>query len=258
MRAVSRGAEIAVDLRHQIQSGKYLPGDRLPRLADLMAMYETRSRSALDRALKELVAEGLLTVVHGSGIYVRRRQVVQRDLLAGLRMEYAAARRGADVQAGLFEAMTGMDAKVDITYNYARASEQVARLLDVDAEHRILVRTFRYVVEGAPHQVARSYLPAETAQRIGLNSPDDERPGVGTIAHLMAGGIAVDSAELAFESRVPSAAEVAELAIPGGTSVFEHWRTLYRGCEPVEVSTSIVPGDRVAYKIAVNLTEGDQ
>ncbi|MFI7074922.1 GntR family transcriptional regulator [Micromonospora sediminicola] len=258
MRAGSKSTQIADDLRKQIHEGKYQPGDRLPRVAELMATYDTRSRATLDRALQKLVAEGLLTVVHGSGIYVRRRQVVRRDLLAGVRMEYEAARRGAEVQAGLFEAMTGTDAKVDVTYEHAFAPEHIARLLDVDVECRLLVRTFRYVVEGNPHQVARSYLPAETAQRIGLSSADDERPGVGTIAHLIAGGIAVDRAELAFESRVPTAAEAADLAIPGGTSVFEHWRTLYRGCEPVEVSTAIVPGDRVAYKISVNFTEDNR
>lgn len=252
MRA-SRSTEIADDLRKQIQSGKYQPGDRLPRLADLMTIYETRSRSALDRALRDLVAEGLLTVVHGSGIYVRRRQVVRRDLLAGLRMEYEAAKRGTTVQAGLFEAMTGTEAKVEVSYAHAFAPERIARLLDVDVEHRVLVRTFRYVVDGAPHQVATSYLPAETAARIGLNSPDDERPGLGTIAHLIEGGVRVDRAKLSFESRPPTAAEASNLAIPGGTSVFEHWRVLYRGCEPVEVSTAVVPGDRVAYEIDVNL-----
>ncbi|WP_433531505.1 GntR family transcriptional regulator [Micromonospora sp. CA-263727] len=250
----SRSGEIAGDLRNQIQSGRYQPGDRLPRLADLMTIYETRSRSALDRALRELVAEGLLTVVHGSGIYVRSRQVVRRDLIAGLRMEYEAARQGASMQAGLFEAITGADAKVEVSYDVAFASERVARLLDIDLNHRLLVRSFRYVVDGTPHQVARSYMPAETAARIGLKSPDDERPGLGTLAHLINGGIAVDRASLAFESRVPTAAEVSDLAIPGGTSVFEHWRVLYRACEPVEVSTAVVPGDRVAYEIDVKLS----
>jgi GntR family transcriptional regulator len=225
-----------------------------------METYDVRSRSALDRAIRELEAEGLVTVVHGSGIYVRRRHVVRRDLVAGIKLEYQRAKAGI-VAGGMFEAMTGTPAEdltIDIEYERTGAPERVAGMLGVDAGAPVLVRTFRYRIDGTPHQVARSYLPVETADRAGLTSPESERPGVGTIAQLLAAGIAVGRVHITLETRMPSAQETAELDVAPGTPVYEHWRVMHQQGKdgvPAEVSTTVVPGDRIAYVLDIDLAD---
>jgi GntR family transcriptional regulator len=155
--------------------------------------------------------------------------------------------------------MTGTqadDLSVTTDYQETGAPESVARLLGVEPGTVVLVRTFRYAIAGTPHQVARSYLPATTAHRAGLTAPESERPGIGTIAQLLMAGIAVGRINITLETRMPSADETAALAIPPGTPIYEHWRVMYRQGEPttpVEVSTAIVPGDRVAYVLDFDL-----
>jgi GntR family transcriptional regulator len=255
-----RGAEARDDLRQRITTGHYQPGDRLPRLVDLMATYNIKSRAVMDRILRDLVGEGLLTVIQGSGIYVRRRHLVRRDLVAGIRLEYRRALVG-DTSEGLFEAMTGTD-NPHVQPSYARidAPLRVADLLGIEPDAPVLERTFRYLIDGTPHQVARSYLPTALAAQAGLTGPDVEQRGTSTMAQLHAAGITIGRVHIDIETRMPTADETAALAVPPGTPVYEHWRCMYRPGEtvPVEVSTSIVPGDRIAYVLDIDLTGGDQ
>ena len=161
--------------------------------------------------------------------------------------------------SGLFEAMTGTetdDLSVTTEYERSGAPGRVAAMLGVEPGTDLLIRTFRYAIASMPHQVARSYLPADIASKAGLTSPESERPGVGTIAQLYRAGIAVGHVHISLETRMPSANESAELAIPPGTPVYEHWRIMHRQDQPttpVEVSTAVVPGDRVAYVLDVDL-----
>ena len=255
----NKTAEIREDLRRRIKAGEYQPGDRLPSLTELATAYGATSRSAPTRAVKDLVNQGLLTMVHGKGIFVRSRVVVSRDLVAGLRMEYFAAVHGREVEGGLFEAMTGTKTDVAVGYDWMEASEQVAQALDLTPGDEVLRRTFEYIVDGVPHQIARSYLAAATARQAGLTSKDCERKGVGSIAHLhAAAGITVDRGRLRIETRAPTAEESHQLAIPGGTPVFETSRVLFRVDEPVELMTSIIPGDRIGYVFDVDLRETPQ
>lgn len=251
--------EVRDALRQRIEGGEYQPGSKLPRLQELMDEYGVRSRSQLDRALRELEAEGLIIAIQGSGIYVRARHLVKRDLAAGTRMEYERAISGQKA-GGLFELMTGTETgKLTVTtdYEWVEASSRIARLLEIDPETETLVRTFKYAIDGSPHQIARSYLPADTARRAGLTSPESEQVGIGTIAHLYSIGIEVVRVEITLETRMPTAAEVRELAIPRGTPVYEHTRVMFSTEQgPVEVSTGLVPGDRVAYVIDVDLRDG--
>lgn len=258
MKPGSRATEVANDLRERIAAGEYQPGDRLPRLVDLMDAYGIKSRAVMDRMLRVLVAEGLITVIQGSGIYVRKRHLVRRDLVAGLRLEYLRALSG-DSSEGIFEAMTGAHGlHVDPHYAWIGAPERIADLLNIPVGAPVLERTFTYTIGGTPHQIARSYLPVDLAAKAGLTSDKEERRGTSTMAQLYAAGIPIGRARIDIQTRMPTKDETDQLAIPPGTPVYEHWRCMYqRGAStPVEVSTAIVPGDRVAYVLNVDLTEG--
>lgn len=258
----AKGTDARDDLRRRITAGEYRPGERLPRMVDLMATYGIRSRAIMNRALQDLVAEGLLTVVHGSGIYVRRRHLVRRDLVAGIRLEYRRAAFGAASGTGLFEAMTDTESdRVSVAASYERigAPRRAADLLQIPTGAPVLQRTFVYRIDDVPHQIARSYLPAGLADEVGLTGPEIEQTGTSTMAQLHAAGITIGKVQIVIETRMPTADETAALAIPPATPVYEHWRRMYpRGHQdiPVEVSTAVVPGDRIAYVLNIDLTEG--
>ncbi|OZI76423.1 GntR family transcriptional regulator [Bordetella genomosp. 2] len=59
-------------LRQQIYGGSFAPGTRLPTEVELCRQYEV-SRHTIRLALKQLVAEGLIDQIQGSGTYVRGR-----------------------------------------------------------------------------------------------------------------------------------------------------------------------------------------
>ncbi|WP_329094300.1 GntR family transcriptional regulator [Streptosporangium sp. NBC_01469] len=247
--------EVEADLRRRIAE-EFAPGDRLPKLNELMQAYGLRSRSAMDRILRTLAAEGRLTVRHGSGIYVSRRHVVHRNLVRNIQLEHARSLRGEVAEGGLFEAMTGVEeVRVDTSYELVNASDAVASRLQVEKGSALLLRIFRYTIADVPHQVTRSYMTADLANRAGLTSPASEQPGIGTIMQLRRAGSPPDHVRISLESRIPTPGERDQLSIGPGTPVMEHWRTMCQQGTPLEVSNSIVPSDRVGYELEIELED---
>lgn len=62
---------VAADIRSKIASGEFPAGIRMPTEADLRELYGV-SRHTVRAALKQIVADGLVDQVQGSGTYVRR------------------------------------------------------------------------------------------------------------------------------------------------------------------------------------------
>lgn len=72
MPRVSDRQRIAQDIRDKIASGEYRPGDKLPSLRELTAIYGV-SAEPVRSALLILQAEGLVEGHQGKGIYVNDR-----------------------------------------------------------------------------------------------------------------------------------------------------------------------------------------
>ena len=249
-------ADLTARLRELIADGTYGPGGQLPTVRQLMTTYNVGSSVTVDRTLRDLEAEGLITRVHGSGIFVRERRTVARDLIAGLKMEHRRTVTG-ERGDGLFEAMTGVAVEVETTYTELAAPAVIAVALGLANGDPVLQRVFRYLSNGKPHQVATSYMPIATARAAGLREAE-EIPGAGTMAQLARAGLLVDHVALHMTARMPSAGETAELGIPPGTPVFEHHRTMFAGDQPCETTIGIVPADRVSYVFNIDLTEPAQ
>lgn len=67
----TRSEHIAANLRHQIETGRFQPGEAVPSEAQLARRYGV-SRFTARAALVSLETAGLVTCVHGKGRYVRR------------------------------------------------------------------------------------------------------------------------------------------------------------------------------------------
>ncbi|MEQ3551165.1 winged helix-turn-helix domain-containing protein [Pseudonocardia nematodicida] len=62
---------ITAELRDKITGGRWQVGDRLPPMAQLQAEYGV-AKGTIQRALRQLEADGLVVGKAGSGIYVQR------------------------------------------------------------------------------------------------------------------------------------------------------------------------------------------
>lgn len=255
---------IADGLRQRIHGGEWAPGQALPARRELMEHYAVTSSGTMTRALQALVAEGVLLSDPAAprlGVRVRSQRRVQRDLIRGLKEEYAQglADDAANPGLGLFERATDVApeaVQVVVTYAHDVAAEpDVADMLGVAPDEPLLVRTFAYFIEGTPHQLVTSYLSAAVAARAGLIDESSERPNRGTIAQLRDAGVHVERVSISLEARLPTSAEAAALTIPATISVYVHRRRMLTAAgDTVELSRAVVPTDRVSYLIDVPLT----
>lgn len=240
--------DIADDLRRRVESGEWAVGERLPTVRELMAEYSTPSENVLTKAIAALSNEGvLLTDPHAPrrGIRVRARP----RLLRSIDDHFAAS--GAIVDR-TFEAITGQES-VDVQITYERQPPMdVAHLL---GDAPVLLRTFRYLIAGTPHQVLQSWMLESVAERAGLHTPDDEVPGKSTNTWLTEAGVQLRHVSLTLESRLPTEEEARNLAMPTALPVMIRRRTVYDDqLVAAETSVTTVVADQIVYRAEFDLT----
>lgn len=72
--------QLAEQLRGHIGSAALKPGDRMPTVAEMQRVYGV-SKATIERAQKELTAQGLLVCRHGSGTYVAQSAAKRTGIL---------------------------------------------------------------------------------------------------------------------------------------------------------------------------------
>lgn len=239
--------DIAEDLRQRVEAGEWAVGERLPTVRELMEYYDTPSQTPLVRAIALLTGEGLLLTdprAPRRGVRVRARPKVVR----AIDEHFVGGGVGIDKT---FEQITGMN-DVDVQVSYNR--EPPADVADLLGDEPVLVRTFRYLIQGTPHQIMRSWMLESIADRAGLRTPDDEVPGKSTNAWLTEAGITLRHVELTIESRLPTTEEQKDLAMPSALPVMVRRRTVYdTDLVAVETSTTVVVADQIIYRAAFDL-----
>ena len=105
------------------------------------------------------------------------------------------------------------------------APSHVALLLELSEDERVIVRTRRYVLDGKPVLVSRSYLPAKLVTGSPITQPDTG-PG-GTYARLRDLGYGPSRFREDLRARMPEPSEIQELELAAGTPVVEIIRTAY-------------------------------
>ncbi|WP_084546520.1 GntR family transcriptional regulator [Glycomyces arizonensis] len=135
---------------------------------------------------------------------------------------------------------------VDVVIREAAAPQQIAELLATEVDAPLLLRSRRFLVEGRPVQLARSYYPLELVRGTQITE-NDTGPG-GAYARLAEiGHEPVEFIETVC-TRMPSPEEGEQLELPGGTPVFAVLRAAYAAegrC--VEVTEMILDGS--AYEL---------
>ena len=238
--------QIASDLRASITSGERGPGSRLPGENDLMATYQV-ARETARKALAQLINEGIATPRRGAGVYVREFRPVIRNGIA--RLSASTWPEGKPIWGAEAE---GRSLEVDsVQVSEDDPPDRAAILLGLADGERVIVRDRRYLLDGKPVLLARSYLPARLVRGTQVAQPDTG-PG-GTHARLADLGHAPTHFREDLRARMPEPGEVSALDLAPGTPVVEVIRTAYASDgQPVEASEMVA--DASAYVFRYDFT----
>lgn len=205
---------IAAALREAIESGRYPPGSRLPGENDVMKDHGV-ARATARQALAQLVNWGLAEARKGSGIYVRDFRPIVRDGIRRLGPSTWPA--GQSVWSAESQ---GRDLAVDqIEVSETAPPAHVRGLLGLPTGATAVLRSRRFVLDGKPVLLARSWLPAAIAAGTAIARPDTG-PG-GIYARLSDLGHAPARFREDLRSRMPRPEETERLKIAPGTPVIE-------------------------------------
>lgn len=205
-------ASIATDLREAIRSGTYLPGDRLPSEAALMASYGV-ARMTARHGLSMLKDEGLTVTRHGSGVFVRAFEPMVRD---------STARSAPDDEPVDPAALRAEVKRVD---QESAPTDTVRTLLGLGDGETVTVREFRHVRDRKPVLLAASSVPSTIADGTPIADPASEAGSTHTL--LADAGHAPVRFREDVVGRMPTIEEVRELRIEPGTPVLAVTRTAY-------------------------------
>jgi GntR family transcriptional regulator len=238
--------QIAADLRRSITSGERAANSRLPGENDLMATYQV-ARETARKALAQLINEGIATPRRGAGVYVRGFRPVIRNGIQ--RLSGSTWPEGKSIWG---EETEGRSLAVDsVQVTEEDAPDKAAILLGLADGERVIVRDRRYLPDGKPVLLARSYLPARLVSGSPITQPDTG-PG-GTYARLRDLGHAPTHFREDLRARMPEPSEVAALDLAAGTPVVELIRTAYTSDgQPVEVNE--MTADASAYVFRYDFT----
>lgn len=240
-KAASR--ELADLLRDAIDSGRYGPGERLPTERALAETHHV-ARNTVRSAIRYLSEAGLVTSVHGSGIYVREQARLMRfgqhRYSSKVRAETGLSPYRAEVVA------QGRVPRVDCT-SIARITppEPIAKRLKLDPHHETAVRRENwYYADEEPVQIGVTWAPWSIVE--GTPIADRANTGEGSIyARFMERGYVVATIREEVSARMPAPDEIAGLNLPDGVPVLDVLHTSFSSSGiPFEVTQFILRADR--------------
>lgn len=172
-----RHRQIADKLYAAIQAGEYVPGDRLPGENDLIREHQV-TRNTAREALGVLKSWGLTETRKGSGVYVRDFKPIVRDGIRRLSSETWPTGKSiwADESA---DRNLGVD---HIEVSTLNPPDHIREMLGLQTDETTVMRFRRFLIDGKPVMVARSWLPAAIAEGTAI-ATEDTGPG-GTYARL--------------------------------------------------------------------------
>jgi GntR family transcriptional regulator len=209
------------------------------------------ARMTARQALAQLINEGIATARKGAGVFVRDFRPIVREGITRLAGTWTVGRSiwSADIDDRAL--------KVDqIAVDRGEPPDHIRVLLDLgDADHEVIVRRRRFVLDEKPVLLAVSYLPTD----IAAGSPiEQENPGTGGIyARLAELGHAPVRFREDLRSRMPEPGESERLSIPAGTPIVDIVRTAYTSSGRV-VEVNEMTADASAYIFRYDFDKPEQ
>ncbi|MGW2273945.1 GntR family transcriptional regulator [Streptomyces yangpuensis] len=214
---------IADDLRHQISSGHFKSGERLPAETQLATHYKV-STSTVRNALALLQAEGLVDKIHGSGNFVRRP--LRRITYIGGAAEPAPW--------AAFSAHLRLTART----TSIEAPSNLTTLLNLPPRSPLTEVLFTTCEEKTPHGLAHIYVPHDL--------PPATSPLPGQVAVRLADRCPSPAeVQERISARLPTQEEAESLRISPSLAVLSLTRvTTDSTGRVIEAALLVLPGDR--------------
>lgn len=236
---------VADALHARIVAGEWATGERLPSRAKLAEAYGV-GRNVTQRAVDQLIAEGLLEGRAGSGTYVR----VPRERLRMVRSRHGAHSLAALKERGRAGAW---DAHSEVR---VAAPPAIAERLAIGPGDLCVRTRYEFLADGQPVQLSNSWEPMAITAGTPVMLPEKgPLAGKGVVERLRSVGVDVERVvELPRPARA-TREQANLLGIGVGDLVLRIERTLYDvDGRPVETADMVIPDVRreVAYEFAVD------
>jgi GntR family transcriptional regulator len=234
--------DVAEWLRAKIDAGDLARGAQVPSQAEVardLGVSVGKARQALD----ELTRQGLISGGQGRPRFVRDRRVLEHY---ASRSESMARRKDAPADAWFTDVKEqGYEPgyqrplhRVEIV----EASEDIARLLDLEPGAPVVVRRRVRTVDSRPDNLNDTYYDHRMAETFPeIISPKDVPQGI--VALMASRGYEQVRYRHELRWRPPTPDEAAALEIPAGVSVLIQMNTGYTKEGPVKVTVTTWPGD---------------
>ncbi|MGQ0777013.1 MAG: GntR family transcriptional regulator [Pseudonocardiales bacterium] len=233
--------QLADLLRRKIRIGELPPGSQLPTETDLASTYRS-SRGTVRLALGVLRNEGLIQSEQGRGSFVRNDRPIHYNAnQLGSRSE--RVRSGSDSFTTMVERQGVHGTHQDVTCETLTADEEIAALLGLEDDLRVLARRRVMWANNSPSMIGDSYYPLSFVQDSRL--PDSADIPEGDDQELEDVGHVAVRYHDQITTRMPHPEETTTLEIPPGVPVARVVRTSYESDgTPCETYIQILPGDR--------------
>jgi GntR family transcriptional regulator len=198
--------QVADELRDDIRSGRYAPGDQLPSERDLRERFGV-SGNTVRAAIVQLRAEGLVASHQGRGVFVQEPPSTLRRLDTDITQAegfYTMLRR------------TGRQPATVTTVTRAPASGEVAEWLEVPAGSEVVVRDRVLRAEGGPPiGLATSFFPVWVVDA----APNLANPEVSGLPKWLREAFGPTYSTDQVDARSATEAEAERLGIAAGSPV---------------------------------------
>jgi GntR family transcriptional regulator len=228
---------VADVIRQSIADGDYPRGGALPR-EDLLADELGVSRATVNDAIRVLVAEGLVRIHRGKGMFVSELPPIVRNAEARYSTDARERGRGAfDVEVKAL----GRTPRVNVRIERVVPPARVAEILNVSTDEPSAVARIRHMgADDIPLQIATSYIPVDIAAGTAIEQ-EDTGPG-GIISRFAELGYKQVRITERITARPPTAEEISYLAMTEDQRVFEIVHTGWTAEDrAVEVCIHVMP-----------------
>ncbi len=220
--------QVKAFIKTRISAGTWKPGDPVPSEAALMAQFGI-SRMTVNRALRELAAEGMVTRVQGSGTRVAElHRISSRLTIRDIHEEV--------VERGHVHTTRVLKVEAE------KASADVAKTLGLRTGARVFHTLLVHLENGIPIQYEDRYVNPAAAP--DFLETDFTRT---TPTHHLLLHAPLTEASYSIEACLPTAREAKELGIKRAEPCLAMMRRTVSGAHVASVARLIYPGTRYSF-----------
>ena len=226
--AVPAYEQVKAFIKTHISTGQWKPGDPVPSEATLMQQFGI-SRMTVNRALRELAADGLVTRVQGSGTRVAELHRISSTLkIRDVRDEV--------VERGHLHSVRVLRVVEE------KAGAELARSLGLRSGARVFHTVLVHLENGVPIQYEDRHVnPAAAPQYLGVDFTQT------TPTHHLLDHAPLTEASYSIEACLPTALEAKELGIARGEPCLSMQRRTVSGARVASVARLLYPGSRYSF-----------